>query len=233
MVFLSWNILTNKVRPGVAKPQGERLASIVKQIEQISPDFLGLYEVDNKVLASWVERLGFKNHLLTNYASDRLDFAIYVGSHHTLEDQHIVEYSQADKRKAIITSVDGVRVAATHLSYRLERVDWRNAQTKSLIHELAEAKHAVIMGDLNCLPWQKARKQLIRAGYTSVASLIGYPSTFPTDQYKTKLHIHQRLLVQDGVSIDDIYFKNMKFNNGGLIEADSDHLGIWADLQPL
>lgn len=228
----SWNILTTYTgNQHNTVPQEHRLPSIVDQITEIDPDICGLYEVRDTTVDDLHTRIGHDHSLITPYSHELHGMSQALTSRLEQTDAAIIDYKDGN-RKGLVATIDGIAVVASHLSYEFTRFSWRTAQVADILQHVGSAETAIIMGDFNCLPWQKPRRMLEAAGFTSVMKTLHpkSPVTFPTPQYLPLLRPIQQLIVKPGLSIDDIYIKGLRVIEGGLIEGDSDHYGLWAKL---
>jgi hypothetical protein len=230
----TWNILFDH-RPGSPfTPQSERYESIAAKLLEMKDglDVVCLSEVH----APWRISYGQKiSELVFGTPGFWVD--------HSREDEQIgfcgpsvesIEPIVLDEDKtAVITKVGGVSIAGAHLTYMLKGTHVRVRQINVLLDRLKNEEKAVIMGDFNALPWQKPRKLIEKAGYQSVFSLLGIPRkpTTPTADYMKYLKPYERMLVGKGLPLDDIYIKGLEVESTGVLEADSDHLGIWAKIK--
>lgn len=135
------------------------------------------------------------------------------------------------KKKAVITKLGEISIAGVHLKYQLhgsERAD----QMSILLDRMHDESHAVIMGDFNCLPWQRPRRMIEAAGYRSVFEVLdeAYPRTVPTPGFKSALPFWKQIAVGKGLAIDDVYVKNVQVIDAGSFVGESDHAGVWATL---
>lgn len=228
----SWNILTthaNNAQRTVA--QEKRIPHIVSDITAVSPDIGGFYEVRNQVVEQLPGLIGHSQHVITPYSQAEYGMSLALTSYASQHDSEIIEYPM-DSRKAVAATIDGIQVVATHLSFAITRFDWRVKQVSQILETLDDNRPAIIMADFNCMPWQKPRKMIERAGFTSAAKLMkpSNPTTFPTPDYVPRLPRMQRLVSRRGLSIDDIYVRGLTILETGIIEGDSDHYGLWVRL---
>lgn len=235
----SWNILIDDQPDTPTLPQHQRCDSLCDSIEAIGTpfDFLGLYEVEGSSSDNcghhMAKTLGLTH---TTWAQNgRPHEGIMLAARKPLDDAQLTVLDpDHSKRAAIIVRQGGTTIVTTHLLYHVINYKWRVKQTESLLEKLAGHDKVVILGDFNCLPSQKPRKLLEANGYTSVLGEL-FPkrtSTFPTAAYRDiSVKPWQNRLIPNGISIDDIYIKNLKLIDGGLFEGNTDHHGLWATLE--
>ncbi len=229
----SWNLLTTyDGNAANTTHQTERIPAIVSSLQAIQPDVSGVYEVMNENTESLARDLQHLYSTTTPYCDSKYDMAIQLTSKIEPSVTAVIDYPM-DQRKAIAATIAGIMVIATHLSFSIPRFDWRVKQVRQLLEASKDEDRAVIMADFNCMPWQKPRKMLEAAGFTSVAKNMqpANPVTFPSPLYKPKLSFLHRLVSHRGLSIDDIYVKGLEIVDSGLIEGDSDHFGVWATVK--
>lgn len=141
-------------------------------------------------------------------------------------------YLGKERRTAVVASFENIAIASVHLSWEIHKLKSRAQQISELLRELPSASGVIVMGDFNCLPWQKPRQLLIDAGFSSViAEIAPDRSTAPTAAYQKDVFWYFRLFAKRGFSVDDIYYRGLELQSGGLFEGPSDHRGIWAEFQ--
>ncbi len=88
------------------------------------------------------------------------------------------------------------------------------------------------MGDFNSASWQRSRKVIEGADFTSVFQIVGErrPATVMTEKYRQRLSLGYKLATKYGFSPDDIYVKGVDVTDAGVFEGDSDHRGVWAQI---
>jgi endonuclease/exonuclease/phosphatase family metal-dependent hydrolase len=139
----------------------------------------------------------------------------------------------SDKR-AVVTRVGGVAIAMNHFRNQHIGTD-REHQARAIVDYLKHDDQAVIMGDFNAVPHEKARRIIRKAGFVSVFKAMrqGLPNTFPTDPYwdifVTKPP--QPRYCRGPVSLDDIYVRGAHVEAAGMFEGNSDHAGLWARIR--
>lgn len=235
----SWNILFDTFPDTKAKPQSQRIKNLTSTLQALpSLDILGLYEVeatDVKDCGQEVTtKLGMRH--ATRAVQGRPNEGILLTARTRLQNVRTITLDPDHAaREAIIAEYGDITVVALHLIAQVTKGRWRTRQIKRLLKEIGAADKVIIMGDFNCLPSQKPRRLLETNGFNSVMKELELhkTGTFPTEPYK-EISVRrpiQRRLIPNGLAIDDIYFKNLKLVNGGMFEGDSDHYGLWADLQ--
>lgn len=238
----TWNILTAWPTDKGVTPQPERVGSIIDALDaaQLSGQLaLSLCEVDS-------DEHGMQNGIKIAKA---LNLSKYAGAAHHNANEGVLLATTADwtnpevlvldkefsGRAAVKATIGNVAVLGCHLSHEATKNRWRRKQVESA-HTAVADHHGIIMGDLNCLPFQQPRRLLADYGYTSAARTLGEgrpPKTFPTPDYRWRtITLYQQPLVGRGYSLDDIYFSPaMEMIDGGLLRGESDHYGLWAKLR--
>jgi endonuclease/exonuclease/phosphatase family metal-dependent hydrolase len=246
--FASWNLLYDD-RPDerAVPPQAERIDSFRQAFKKVTVtfDILGLYEVHGTVKDHGGLLLAKDLNLPVHGFSPhhRNDEAVFMATRKPFTTpQPLVMDPNHRSRMAMITESQNIAVAAAHPSHHPLRSDLRMRQFSALIRSQIDRQCGVIMGDLNCMAWQKPRRLLEAHGYQSVLGQLGLlgRSTFPA-YYKTAdgrplppglRHLVERAVNLRGYSIDDIYVKgDHKVLAGGFLEGKSDHLGVWATIE--
>lgn len=199
-------------------------------------DALGMSEVERTAAGNTglevARRLGLSSTYWHGLTRSRPNEGIFLATKkeavaiqaHDLDPGH-------DHRSALTAKLGNITVAATHLSWEVNRADWRRRQTEILLYKLATARQAIILGDFNSLPWQKPRRMLERHGFKSVARQLDFGPTYPVEPYgreSTPAGRYRLVKALGGFSIDDIYTCGLRLVDGGTFEGPSDHRGVWA-----
>jgi endonuclease/exonuclease/phosphatase family metal-dependent hydrolase len=250
----SWNILIDDTGPYTPTlPQHQRCDSLSDSLRLLNfdLDFLGLYEVEGDSAGNCGEHiaadLGMKNSEWAQHG--RPQEGIVLASRKPMAKvRHIILNPDEGNRVALIGEQGPVAIAVTHLTSYLplqspgqnlflaymSKHSWRMNEISKLLDELSGYDKAIIMGDFNCLPSQKPRKLLESAGFVSAVARFPKKSrgTFPTTSYnRVSVKPWQGKLIPKGLSIDDIYVRNLKLIDGGPFEGNTDHHGLWAKLE--
>ncbi len=233
MIILSWNVLTNNLPNSRIPAQNTRIDSIVSSINALEPDVAGIYELDSALAVSMPASIKHRHVTTTSYAPAKYGISMSLSSNLPQSGTRIIDFTDKDQRKAIISKLDGITIVAAHLSYKLVAFSWRTAQVRDILAAVGDDDQAVVMADFNCMPWQKPRRLLKQAGFVPVTTLLtpSSPVTFPTPRYRHLLSVFHQLIALPGLRLDDMYIKNLTFVEGGLVEGESDHFGVWARLE--
>src|SRR4030095_15742919 len=248
----SWNILIDRKPYTPTLPQHQRCDSLGDTLQAVGVpfDFLGLYEVEGTAEQNCgrhiANTLGLKHSRLAHHGRD--EEGIMLSSRRPLKNVRVVTLDpEHGRRQAIIAEQGPLAVVSTHLIAHLVALKgnrlaayttahkWRIKEVTTLLGQLTNYETVILMGDFNCLPSHKPRKLLEANGFTSILSKLSLErrsSTFPTEAYRDiSVRPWQNRLIPKGISIDDIYIKNLSFVTGDLFEGNSDHQGIWATLE--
>ena len=244
--IVSWNILLDQTRvnKGLIEPQAKRIHSQIQTIQDlrlshgVEPDVVGICEAERtkkwqnhgQLMAEaiadtrgyWVSH----NHIKRNHERE------YIGVFGTQVTNAEILELPSDK-KAVITRVGDIAIAMNH--FRNQRVgNDRELQSRVLLDYLKDDEQAIIMGDFNALPYEKARRLIHNAGFVSVykALKLPYPMTQPTEKYRDLFVTAPRVLQRytSLANIDDIYVRGLTVNDADTFVGDSDHYGLWAKI---
>lgn len=230
LTVVTWNILLDRIHGPVVKPQGDRVESQAKRLMELgkSLDVVMLQEVE-----------GHSGDRIAELTGNQPG----IWARHSRKNEHIGAFGERVKsadfydlgygKKAVAVQVGGIALFGVHLLARPKRYFERNAEVRRLCEVVDLQDRAVIAGDLNGPRWEGARRMLARRGFRSVFTEIGEsrPGTFPTADYREITWSRkQRALVPWMINIDDILVRGVGVQDAGLIEGDSDHAGLWADL---
>ena len=228
LTVVTWNILLDRARGDLVRPQAQRIESHAKALMALgtSLDVVLLQEVEGK-----------NGHRLAELTGNQAG----LWSRHSRKNEHIGAFGERVEsadfhdlghgKKAIVTSVGELAVFGVHFLARPKRYFDRIEEATRLCELVDEHDEAVIAGDLNGPRWEAARRMLARRGFRSVFQELDRPrpGTFPTKAYRDIMwNRKQRMLVPMMVNIDDMLVRGVSVEDAGVIEGDSDHLGIWA-----
>lgn len=235
---VTWNILLDKTRTkeGLIKPQSKRLPSQVETLRNLDKDLdvvaiqeahVTLQQHNGEELA---RRLGFdagfwKEH---NTSKRRGDYIGMFGA--MVEDAEFFDLPH--DKQGVLTHVGKVAVAGYH--FRNESIGpMRTDQARAMIERLECEAQAVVMGDGNFVPQEKPHKLLLNAGFESVFTLIGdkQPTTWPTRAYHPVFYPKGLRRVLPGFRYDNIYARGVTVRGAGTFVGDSDHNGLWANIE--
>ncbi len=234
-----WNILLDVKHGDHVAPQADRLLSIANTIKDLGKQF----DVFTVLEAQQTEdqHNGEELAKLTGYepgtwqSHSRPKHGERIGMFGNRVDVDNVETIKLPPgKKAIITKVGPIAIAGTHLKYQLKGPERANQATK-LMERMADEEYGVIMLDANSLFWQKPRRIIEEAGYRSAFKLLEKPKLRPRTIHTVK-HYHQhmpfitRSMIPGGLSVDDIYVKNIPVLDAYPFEGDSDHRGLGVTL---
>lgn len=230
---VAWNILLDKARArdGIITPQSSRIDSQVSTMRQmeLSLDVVAIMEAERTETAHNGERMARQLGYGAGYwcqHNRRREYIGMFGSRVERMDAVDMGYNKA----AVVTMVGSVAVVGIHL----KREQWGNRraeQMSRLMDSIGDYEQAVVMGDLNAIPPEKAPRILRSYGFQSAYRLVGkkQPPTWPTAGYRDiMLDPWQQRLLRRGIIYDDIYVKNLDVVDAGTFVGDSDHAGVWA-----
>lgn len=227
---VTWNILLDRSHGELVTQQHERIESQAKKLLELGMnlDVVGICEAEGRNGQLIAEMTGNSEGFW--YPHSRRDE--HIGVFGSLVERSKPVYL-GHKKTAVVTEVmGGVAVAQIHLK-RQNRGPERSEQMAVLLDRLKGYDQAVIMGDTNCLPWQRPLRMMEEAGFVSVFEALGHralPRTVPTPEYRKMLKMSHRLLVGKGLAVDGIYVKNLDVINAGTAVGDSDHALVGATL---
>jgi endonuclease/exonuclease/phosphatase family metal-dependent hydrolase len=255
LTVVSCNVLLDGREKHPYEPQQKRLHGILDLVAGLEPDVVSLYEVggqpDDHPGAYIADRLGLTTHafhayglrqnegIVTAATADFKDIeCLELDPKHMNRVAHVAHYRNGEG------SGDDFAVVGTHPSHHvLKGIVLRRRQMNTLLENISGYDQAVVMGDLNAMPWQKSRRMLEKAGFNSALGTLGHPPTYPTDAQKCDIGapklakpIMRAALQYFGVSLDDIYVRGGKIVDAGLLESEdyedlSDHYGVWATIR--
>lgn len=234
---IAWNILLDKARTrdGLVRPQADRIdlqADTLKQTE-LDLDVVAILEAEQTEAGHNGEKLARRLGYTASHWTPHNRKNEYIGMFGGLVDG-TEPVDIGHRKKAVLTHVGSVAVVGVHL--RRERWGGKRAeQMGSLLEHIDQYDQAVVMGDLNAIPIEKAPRILRAHGFQSVYRRLGKrrPPTWPTDTYRgVMLNPWYQWLLGSGVVYDDIYVKNVDVLDAGSFVGDSDHAGVWAVLRP-
>ena len=231
----AWNILLDKTRTrqGIIRPQHARIDSLTATLVEsgVAPDVVTIMEAENA-----------KGHGGERIAR-ALGFEAGFWYEHNRKNEHIGMFGDrvnatepielGYSKLAVMTMVGEVAVVGLHLKCE----HWgpkRAEQLEQVLAYIDGHESAVVMGDLNALPLEKAPRMLRKDGFESVYKQLGQkrPTTWPAPAYREiMLTPWQRRLLRRGVSCDDIYIRNLTAVDAGSFMGDSDHAGLWATVR--
>jgi endonuclease/exonuclease/phosphatase family metal-dependent hydrolase len=223
-----------------------KMDRIAKLIEGVSPDFVGLNEIDRSFhtrteyadqLQYFSEHLGMEAAFVPSMDSDQGEahpekgYGSAILSRYSLVETNSVRLKAGGRAKEPRVLLHGkvdmgegklVHLWVSHLSLN----PWHHrSQTKEILQRsLAEEGPALIMGDWNMRPGSRPWKRIQEAGYRDVwhelvdGGSVG--ATFPSSRPWLRL---------------DYIFASSHFNllHAEVVHQDpvaSDHLPVWADL---
>ena len=235
LTVVAWNILLDKTRTrqGIITPQHQRINSLTATLVEsgVAPDVVAIMEAENA-----------KGHGGERIAR-ALGFEAGFWYEHNRKNEHIGMFGdQVDtaesielgyNKLAVMTMVGEVAVVGLHLKCE----HWgpkRAEQLERVLAHLDGHESAIVMGDLNALPLEKAPRMLRKDGFESVYRQLGQkrPMTWPAPTYRDiMLTPWQQRLLPRGVNCDDIYIRNLTAVDAGSFMGDSDHAGVWATVR--
>lgn len=239
LTVAAWNILLDK-----RYPQQERVESMIMSLRQLDEQrrigALGLLEVQRTEQSDTGEIIGQSlfDHPGTwkSHSRKRLNEHIgLVGPQ--IEDVEFIDLKHG--KQAALTRLGGVAVVAVHLRRQPQHIPptpEQVNQTRALLERLDDEDEAVIMGDFNCLWFQRPRRMLEAQGFRSAFSELGLrrPKTLPMPGFGDVLTPKRRAalrMVGGGINLDDIYVKNLHVRDVGMGKGESDHAYVWATLE--
>lgn len=230
----AWNILFDKSHGDRVPSQAKRLASLAQTLIDLEKplDVVAILEAEmttkqhnGEMLAKLTENsIGEWQH--HGRARECIGmFGALVGDVEFLELGH--------GKTAAITHLGDIAIAAMHLQRR--GAEKRCDEIGTLLEYMEGKERAVIMGDPNCLWWQKPRKMIEKQDYESAFKrpFRHGPRTVPTKEYRNILTPKERLAVAvtRGFFVDDIYVKGLEVIDADIFIGKSDHAGVRAILQ--
>lgn len=230
LTVVTWNILLDRIHGEAVKPQAERIESQAKCLMEIGRnlDVVLLQEVEGRNGEAIAELTGNDPGVWARHSRKNEHIGVFGGLVDTADF-----YDLGHNKKAVAVRVGGLALFGVHLVARPKRYFERADEMQRLCQVVDEEEEAVIAGDLNGPKWEAARRMLARRGFRSVFTELGMPrpGTFPTADYRDIMwNQKQRALVPWMANIDDILVRGIAAQDAGLIEGDSDHIGLWADL---
>lgn len=226
-----WNILFDINSPSLVKSQSERLPEITDALRGLPEDtIIGLAEVEGGNGQEIARQLQSRTRYFVAY--DRPNDYIGVVSRLQLHPG-LVDID--DKCRAVIAEYNGITIVVIHLTLAVFGESLRQKQVKTLLEKLNMSRPIVMMGDFNSMAWQKSRKLIKKAGFRSAfkRSIIKRMPTAPTPRYRHILPEPLKTLTRGGLSLDDIYVKDLEVLESGTFTGESDHRGVWARIRPL
>jgi hypothetical protein len=239
LTVAAWNILLDK-----RYPQQERVESMISSLRQLDEQrrigALGLLEVQRSEQSDTGEMIGralFDNSgIWKPHSRKRLNEHIgFVGPQ--IEDVEFIDLKHG--KQAALTHLGGVAVVAVHLRRQPQHIPptpEQVNQTRVLLERLEDEDEAVVMGDFNCLWFQRPRRMLEAQGFKSAFSELGLrrPKTLPMPGFDGVLTPKRRAalrMVGGGINLDDIYVKNLHVRDVGTGKGKSDHAYVWATVE--
>ncbi len=250
ITVVSWNILLDYTRSDYAtdykkyiRPQEQRLGSHVVQFNELpfQPDVVCLQEVQGKrdgkegtngeIIARHITNdSGFWfNHNTRKRKGEYIGmFGKRVLSAEAVETRH--------DKVGVLTRIGNVAIMGVHNRFELIG-PMRTRQTEDILERLADETHAVIMGDINAVGWEKPHRLIRGAEFVSVFEKLDYPEpkTHPTEAYRDIFYDPlKKALLPHGTASDRIYVRNCDVIDAGMFTSDaSDHAGVWATIRPV
>lgn len=217
---------------------GDRVAP---QHERVEANARALRELDKRLGAVVLQETEGENG--TAIAS-KAGFDTSYWRRHSRPDEHIGMFGEdvenvsfvrlGHGKTAAVTNIGDTKVVGLHL----KRTDQLNSpirveQMDKVLDIVGSREKAVVMGDFNGLRIETSRRNLARAGFVSVFDQLGMrrPKTFPTSKYYGMHRLHEKIAMLRGLSLDDIYLRGVTPVDAGVFEGDSDHKGVWADVE--
>ena len=230
LTVVTWNILLDRIHGDLVRPQGERIESQAKSLMELGKhlDVVMLQEVEGRNGDAIAELTGNEPGIWERHSRKNEHIGMF-GERVESADFHDLGHN----KKAVATHVGGLALFGVHLVARPKRYFERADEMERLCAVLDQEEEAVVAGDLNGPKWEAARRMLARRGFRSVFAELGRsrPGTFPTPDYRDIMwNRKQRTLVPWMANIDDILVRGVDVHDAGIIEGDSDHVGLWVDL---
>jgi hypothetical protein len=172
--------------------------------------------------------------------------ALWINHSRKKRGEHIGLYGQrfdsieafalADGKSAVAGQLGEITIVTAHLTRK--GAGKRAREIAALREYLQDKPYAALIGDFNEEEhFFTSRSKLREDGFKSAfVQTNGHnPVTFPTRRYRsanmTRLERVGIYAVGGGLRLDDIYVKGLLVNKAGLMETDSDHYALYAQLR--
>ncbi len=229
----AWNIFLDRDFP--QEHRAKEIQDAIARLEP-TPDVVGLMEVDMRLAAGY--SMG-QPSLWTPHSRKKLHEGIGVyGPGVDVEGVELIDLGF--KKTALLVKLGDTATIFAHLKRPQDVFDLseQREQTGVLIEVAQDYKKVAIIGDMNSLRWQgrnSPRRELLRAGFTSVYSLPGVARPyFPADsmrgddEYARRLRKVEKLglkVARRLVQLDDCYIRGdgLKVVTASTQAGASDH----------
>lgn len=232
MKIASLNLLsphTRRLADGTP-PQEERLHQIAADIADSKPDIAVLSECRSEAhlqLCADLTNMNIACYARQQDADELIALLVRKDFAYETADEHAITRSK--KRKCIALVAGKTLVIAAHYPWLPYKNTQRNQASQKLLSLSKNYETAVIAGDFNCLPWQKARRALRVNGFQSTASRLGKNEAgFPANYAKYQLPLLGSYMPK--IQLDDIFVKGGKITHAEAIQTESDHPLITAEI---
>lgn len=226
---------------GTNPPAAERLAALVAYLRRERPDVVALQEVEDWEDATQAhhlaEQAGYPSvHAVRTGTGLRRGegLAVLTGGHVQPVGTVSLPSSVTDQPRAVqvvdvSTSAGVVRVANTHLAWRLGATDLRVAQAEAIRDELQGSPGpALVAGDLNDVPASPPLRVLTEAGFVDAVAAAGAaerPTFDPANPYLWQPELAGR-------RVDHLLVRQLRVHDAAVVLTGedapmvSDHFGV-------
>ena len=248
--IVTWNTLLDYTRTnaGLIRPQEDRAPSQVDTLSQLRQqlgadlDVVAIQEShksDNRHNGEFLaESLGYGKgywykHNAKPYPQSKTGRSNeYMGMFGARVD-HAEDIDLGDNRKAVLTHIGKVAIVNIHPRAGVGNEDLQIEQIGVALKVLDEFESAALVGDLNSHLRSKARKMIETEEYVSAFSSTRqrHPKTWPTPNYRSVMYGAAAGHILPSVVLDGIYTRGLIVNDAGSFIGDSDHAGLWAEVE--
>jgi endonuclease/exonuclease/phosphatase (EEP) superfamily protein YafD len=161
----------------------EHYADLVRVVDEVAPDVIGVTELDPAWARELTRRLPEFSHRLVVPQDDA--YGIGVFSKLPLDDAHVERFPAADGPPTIVTGLEPAGAEAMTLVVTHVHTPFAGSIHERHLHALADARprlgaRLAVCGDFNTVPWAAAFRRLAETGLTDVydGNVPGY--SWPT-----------------------------------------------------
>lgn len=194
MRLVTWNVLADSyVRPEYyprTDPKylrwGARTSAIVDAIERETADVFCLQEVEPRLITHARKRLDGWTIRFASKVNKPDGVALFARPGITIDEVTPLAFSDGSGHVALLATVEGVRIATTHLRWDRPGTPFEERFAVRQVRELGTALHApaILCGDLNFEPTDLVYEALVGAGYMDPFAATNPPTANPNAKAK-------------------------------------------------
>jgi exonuclease III len=234
--IVSANILsphTDRLR-AQTPPQHERIPQIAGDFQTLDPDVLIVCEIQQSSADDCLAKLASETGMDVRVRADQKDadegIAILTKPDIPILDEAIFEILPGERRFGIAAQIGDILVMGVHYPWQISHFRERTRITRHLVQRVQGHQQAIIAGDFNSLPLQRARHLFTQAGFLAATQALDRrTSGFPANYRHAQLPLGLGRLIPP-IQVDDIYSRGFTHRTIGAVVTASDHPIIWAEL---